>query len=123
MPAVSYTTSWGTTLAHSTIAVTVVHPGGVATAIARNARLPEGVSKKDIEPSVRRIEKMLKQSPDAAAERIVLGIERREPRVLIGGDCKQAELIQRLFPVRYPTLLKAILSRFSLPASAGSATS
>ncbi len=100
-------------LAHSPIAVTVVHPGGVATSIAKNARVSQGVSKEDAERGVRRMEKMLKTNPDAAAERIVSAIRRRQPRVLVGADCKQAEFIQRLFPVRYPALLGGILSRFS----------
>jgi short-subunit dehydrogenase len=91
-------------LAGSPIAVTVVHPGGIATSIARNARLPKGISNADA-PALRRVEKMLTMSPDDAAERIVLGIARREPRVLIGKDCKSAELMQRLFPVRYPAIL------------------
>ena len=46
--------------------------------------------------------------PDAAAELIVRGIERRSPRVLIGRDAKQAEFIQRLFPVHYFAMLKKL---------------
>ncbi len=106
-------------LADSSVTVTAVHPGGVATLIAKNARVPESVGKEDAERGVRRIEKMLKMSPDAAAERIVLGIRQREPRVLVGLDCKRAEFIQRLFPVRYPSILGRILSRFSTSGAAG----
>ncbi len=100
----------------SPVAVTAVYPGGVATSIARNARVASGVSKEDAAVSVRRAEKMLKMSPAAAAEHIVLGIQRRRPRVLVGPDCIMIEFIQRLFPVRYEAILNPILSRFSAPA-------
>jgi short-subunit dehydrogenase len=110
-------------LAGSPVTVTVVHPGGIATSIARNARFPKGTSKEDSERSVKRTEKMLKLSSDAAAERIVLGIQRREPRVLIGPDCKALDFLQRLFPVSYSPLLAPALSGFlASPAPSEAAT-
>jgi len=39
--------------------------------------------------------------PEVAGETIVRGIERREPRILIGSDAKAISLIARLWPVRY----------------------
>jgi short-subunit dehydrogenase len=92
-------------LAQSPIAVTVVHPGGIATAIAKNARRPQPVSPDEAQSQLKRIEKMLTLSPDIAATRIVEGIERRSPRVLIGRDAKVAEFIQRLFPASYAQIL------------------
>jgi short-subunit dehydrogenase len=95
-------------LAGSSIALTVVHPGGIATSIARNARVAKHTDKQQAELALKQMEKMLKMSPDAAAELIVRGIERGSPRVLIGRDAKQAEFIQRLFPVRYFAMLKKL---------------
>jgi hypothetical protein len=39
--------------------------------------------------------------PDAAAARILEGVERREPRILIGRDARQIDLLQRLRPGTY----------------------
>jgi len=90
----------------SPIALTVVHPGGIATSIARNARLPKGANPQEAALAIKRIEKMLTLSPDIAAARILSGIEKRAPRVLIGKDAKGAEAIQRLFPVTYFSILR-----------------
>jgi len=81
------------------VAVTVVHPGGVATQIARNARNAPGSSAKSFQA-------MLKLPAEAAGEIIVRGIERRAPRVLVGRDAKLAALVERLAPVTYWNLLR-----------------
>jgi hypothetical protein len=39
--------------------------------------------------------------PDAAAARILEGVERCEPRILIGRDARQIDLLQRLRPGTY----------------------
>ena len=36
--------------------------------------------------------------PAAAAQRIITGIEKNEPRILIGGDARFMDLLQRLLP-------------------------
>ena len=62
--------------------MTVVHPGGVATSIARNARLPKGM------PLAERygadgssFDSFLKMPPEVAGETIVRGVENRKVRV------------------------------------------
>lgn len=97
-------------LAQSSLGLTVVHPGGVATSIAKNARRGSGVSEADSEQGKADFSKLLRLSPEAAAARIILGIERREPRVLIGGDARRADLVQRLFPARYWALIQRSLA-------------
>ncbi|HNU08879.1 MAG TPA: SDR family NAD(P)-dependent oxidoreductase [Pyrinomonadaceae bacterium] len=88
----------------SNIAVSVVHPGGVSTNIANNARIAENTahSPEEIE---RRLEKMNRNlsttTPARAAETIVRGIKSRNPRITVGPDSKILSLIQRLFPKRY----------------------
>ena len=84
----------------SSVGVLVVHPGGVRTAIAANARLG-AVSGAEREAQAKRWERLLRLPPEAAAERIVRAIERREKRVLVGRDARQVALIQRLVPVGY----------------------
>lgn len=97
--------------AGSTVGVTLVHPGGVRTGIAENARLPAGASDADVAAARELWRKVLTLSPEAAAARLLQGIERREPRVLIGDDARRAAWVQRLFPVRYWGLVARDLAR------------
>lgn len=91
-------------LAGSNIAVSVVHPGGVSTNIANDARIGEGVNLSDeqIKERKRRINKNLaRTTPERAAEIIVLGIKSRSPRILIGSDSRALDRIARFFPRKY----------------------
>ncbi|WP_336487839.1 SDR family NAD(P)-dependent oxidoreductase [Methylobacterium nigriterrae] len=83
------------------LGVTLVHPGGVATGIARNARHPRGLDAAAAEQARIAFERFLRLSPDIAAAEIVRGIERRAPRVIVGRDAKQVAFLQRLMPVGY----------------------
>lgn len=83
------------------IAVTTIHPGGVNTSIAANARMPRGRNSRDLEQTLDDFQKFLVMPPDKAGEIIVSGMERNKPRVLVGRDCKQAAFIERLSPVNY----------------------
>lgn len=86
----------------TTVGVTCVHPGGIKTAISRNARLGAAADAKAQAAGVTLFEKRLaRTSAEMAAERIVKGVKRGEPRILIGKDAIQLERMQRLFPVRY----------------------
>jgi NAD(P)-dependent dehydrogenase (short-subunit alcohol dehydrogenase family) len=88
-------------LADTRIGVTVVHPGGIATSIAKNARMPASLS--DDEAAKRRtfFDTFLTMPPETAGEIIVRGVERRKARILVGSDAKYAELVERLMPVNY----------------------
>jgi short-subunit dehydrogenase len=93
------------------IGVTVVHPGGVATSIAKNARLPQGVDAAEAEKRRMGFEALLRMKPEVAGEIIVRGIERRQVRVLVGADAKRVALIERLMPVNYWNLIRRSLRR------------
>jgi short-subunit dehydrogenase len=93
------------------IRVTVAHPGGVATAIARRARAPAGVAASEIAARRARSEKMLRMPPERAGEIIVRAAERRRARVLVGGDAVFVAAIERLAPVRYWRLLGRFILR------------
>lgn len=88
-------------LAGKNVGVTVVHPGGVRTGIAKNARLAAGLPKADAERMEGTWEKLLRDSPESVAETIVAGIERRERRILCGADATRIDVIQRLLPAGY----------------------
>lgn len=83
------------------IGVTVVHPGGVATSIARNARLPKSVPLAEAIERRRSFDSFLSMPPEVAGETIVRGVENRQVRVLVGADAKRAAIIERLMPVTY----------------------
>jgi len=91
------------------LGVTVVHPGGVATAISRNARGrrpptdPDAAKRAAVEDEKAReaFGKFLTLAPTDAAAAIIRGIEARAPRIVIGKDARNAALIQRLMPVGY----------------------
>ena len=88
-------------LIDTSIGVTVVHPGGVATGIGRNARHYASISEQEIDERNRITERLLTLSPDVAGEKIVRGIEQRRDRVLVGTDAVAVVWLQRLFPITY----------------------
>jgi len=88
------------------IGVTVVHPGGVATNIARRARVPAGVQAADVQARLERVQAFLRMPPARAAEIIVRGAERRRARVLVGNDARAAAFLEWLAPVSYWKVLR-----------------
>jgi NAD(P)-dependent dehydrogenase (short-subunit alcohol dehydrogenase family) len=87
------------------IGVTVVHPGGVATSIAKNARPPRGVNDIDLEAQQKRFDKFLRMPPVQAGEIIVTGVEKDRARVIVGNDARFMAAVERLAPVSYWKLL------------------
>jgi hypothetical protein len=78
-----------------------VHPGGIRTQIARRARIGAGVPRTGREERIAKFEHLFRTSPEAAAARILRGVERREPRILIGSDAYKIDILQRLRPASY----------------------
>ena len=89
----------------SKVGVTVVHPGGVATSIAKNARAPRGINDPALEAQKERFQKFLRMPPEKAGETIVAGVEKERPRVVVGNDARFMALVERLAPVGYWKLL------------------
>ena len=88
-------------LADSAVCVSCVHPGGIRTPIARRARLGASASAAKREKTIAVFEKLGRTSPETAAARILRGVERSEPRILIGSDAYQIDILQRLRPASY----------------------
>src|SRR5256714_8769310 len=94
-------------MANSSVKLSVVHPGGVATNIARNSRTGVGVTDNARRAqSIERFDAMAKTTPASAALRIVTGIEKNEPRILIGKDAWFLDLLQRLRAATYWKVLQ-----------------
>ncbi|WP_434740222.1 SDR family NAD(P)-dependent oxidoreductase [Micromonospora sp. SH-82] len=87
------------------VGVTSVHPGGIRTAIARNARVGGNVPADDVAGELRRFERLLTIDPARAAEVILTGVRRRRPRVLIGWSARVPDLLVRLLPGSYGRLI------------------
>jgi NAD(P)-dependent dehydrogenase (short-subunit alcohol dehydrogenase family) len=96
-------------LGGTNISVTSVHPGGIATAIARKARLGASTPKATHTQSVQLFEQVARIPPETAADTILAGVEKRQPRVLIGTDARILDLLQRFRPSTY---WKAMAKRY-----------
>jgi short-subunit dehydrogenase len=89
-------------MANSPVRLSVVHPGGVATNIVRNSRTGTGITDNARRSeSIERFEQVAKTTPEAAALRIIQGIEKNQPRILIGNDARFLDILQRLRPATY----------------------
>jgi NAD(P)-dependent dehydrogenase (short-subunit alcohol dehydrogenase family) len=92
------------------IRVIRVHPGGIKTNVARNAKFIKGMPGSDSAlDSGDEFEKNARTTPEQAAATIVAGMERGQPRVLIGPDAKLIDWITRIFPVTYYKRIGAFL--------------
>lgn len=90
------------------VSCTCVHPGGIKTNIARNARMRD-VSKvtgsSDTAKMTADFEKMFRTSPEDAARAIIKGVRGNRRRVLIGADAQMIDKMQRTMPTLYQTLV------------------
>ena len=102
-------------LESSNVRVSTVHPGGVRTGIARSARIGAGADPARGERERERFERLAITTPEQAADRIVGGMLRGEPRILVGRDASQLDLIQRVLPASYWRLIRSFIVRRSGP--------
>jgi short-subunit dehydrogenase len=100
-------------MANSPVRISVVHPGGIATDIVRNARTGAHISDHNArrDEAIERFAMAARTSPEAAASRIIEGIERNRLRILIGNDARFVDLVQRLRPASYWAPLARQLAR------------
>src|SRR5579875_1907578 len=80
------------------VTCTTVHPGGIKTNIARNARIDGSVARLGADPDeVRdRFDRIAMTSPAKAARQILAAVEKGHRRALIGPDAKFIDLLSRL---------------------------
>lgn len=93
-------------LAEEGVRVSSVHPGGVATNIARNAQvdaLPEGENREDFNKN---FDAAAITSPEQAAQIILEGTAKGKRRIIVGKDAKVISFVQRLFPQSYAKWMK-----------------
>jgi len=99
-------------LADSSVTPICVHPGGIDTNIVRHARFHHGEDgSTDHQAAVNDFSKMARTSPDQAASQIVDAIQKGNRRLLIGGDAKLFDTVQRLLPGSYDRLVSFVLKQ------------
>jgi len=92
------------------VQVTCVHPGGIKTAVARNATVSDG---EDAQTLAEFYDKyLLLHSPEMAAQTIVDGVGKRRARVLIGWEAKALDVLARVGGSSYQRVIAAAVARF-----------
>jgi short-subunit dehydrogenase len=89
------------------VSVTTIHPGGIKTNIARNARMHESVRDitGDPEKAAKEFERAFITSPEKAAAQILTAVRRDRRRALIGPDAKVIDVVSRLPAAIYQSIL------------------
>ena len=80
------------------VSSTTIHPGGIKTNIARNARMDDSVTAfaGSKEEARRNFDRIAMTSPEKAARQILAAVQADRRRALIGHDAKVIDLISRL---------------------------
>ena len=100
-------------LAKHPVKVTTVHPGGIKTAIARNATTAEGVDQASLAEWFDT--KMARTSPERAAQIILDGVAKNRARVLVGADAKILDIFIRVSGSGYQRVLTGLAGKFMPP--------
>ena len=96
------------------VSAVTVHPGGITTNIARNARIrkdPEGRGRGH-EQMAAEFEAITMTTPDKAAEIICRGVERGKARILVGPDAYVFDALARVAPTHYYDVIAGFEKRF-----------
>jgi hypothetical protein len=96
-------------IAKHPVKVTCVHPGGIKTAIARNAGTIAGINQAEFAAFFDN--KLAKTTAESAAKTITRGIAGNHPRVLVGLDAKLLDGLVRLVGARYQRLFSVLANR------------
>ncbi len=80
------------------VSCTTIHPGGIKTNIARNARMdPSAIAMAgSVEEAHEGFDQIARTSPEKASSQILKAVERNRRRALLGPDAKVLDLISRL---------------------------
>lgn len=95
------------------VSSTTVHPGGIKTNIARNARMNDSIVGTPDEARSQ-FDQVAMTTPTKAARQILKAVERNRRRALIGPDAKALDLVSRLPAVVSQRVLAAGATRRQL---------
>lgn len=88
------------------VGVNCIHPGGIATEIARNARVSEGDDK---EALAKDFDKLARTTPKKAAQTILAGVNKNKARIMIGADAHVIHFLVRLLGAGYQVLTRKFM--------------
>ena len=101
----AYTEALKMELADSSINVSSVHPGGIKTDIAINARIGRNISEETKIRLIKQFDKLSYTTSKSASRNINKGMKRKKRRIVIGIDAKIADILIRIFPGSYEKIL------------------
>ena len=101
----AYTEALKMELADSSINVSSVHPGGIKTDIAINARIGRNISEETKIRLIKQFDKLSYTTSKSASRSIIKGMRKRKRRIIIGVDAKIADILIRIFPGSYEKIL------------------
>lgn len=92
---------------HTSVRVSVVHPGGVNTRITADARSDDA----DMLGQLQQAFAHKAISADEAAAQIIAGVKRNRQRILVAREAPMMDLLKRLMPVRGNHLVVRMITR------------
>jgi NADP-dependent 3-hydroxy acid dehydrogenase YdfG len=101
------------------VSAVTVHPGGITTNIARNARVrkdPQGRGRSHAQMAAD-FEAITMTTPDKAAEIICRGVEQGKARILVGPDAYVFDALARIAPTHYYDIMARFEKRLRTRAS------
>lgn len=91
------------------VSVSCVHPGGVATNIARNAVMDKNpLPSKTREEMDAGFDAAAITSAEKAADIILRGTAKKRRRIIVGKDASSVQIISRLFPSTYAKIMRKL---------------
>lgn len=95
------------------VSATCVHPGGIRTNIANNARMSDSIRALGMNPAraSRSFNKVLKTPSSDAAKIILDAVRKNKARILIGTDAKILDIVQRVTPTHYSQALNFLTKK------------
>ncbi|MGA3256306.1 MAG: SDR family NAD(P)-dependent oxidoreductase [Mycobacterium sp.] len=97
-------------IAKHPVKVTCVHPGGIKTAVARNATVADD---QNAQTFAEFFDKRLAiHSPEMAAETIVDGVRKGRARVVIGWEAKALDVLARIIGSSYQRIIATAVAKF-----------
>ena len=92
------------------VKVSCVHPGGIKTAVARNATVADNEDHRTLADFYDKW--LLIHSPEMAAKTIVDGVAKGRARIVIGLEAKAVDLFARITGASYQRVIAAAAARF-----------
>lgn len=99
-------------LMDTNIKVHSVHPGGIKTNIANNARVTSNANQEEAKSMLEKFnETALIHTPEKAAQVIMNGIKNKQEKIMIGFETYIADSLIRAMPEKYTTVLGKLIKQ------------